>query len=604
LLYGVNNNFIDFGNRHVLHIFSGQVKDDPEAVAITCNGRSLSYGEIDQLSDNLAGYFVARIAAAENKTICLLLERNENIIISILAIWKAGATYVPLGHDWPDERIGFILEQTNAQLLVSDELHYQKCVRIAGPSGIDCCCLNSELINVPAGGGLTGTTGEMAYILYTSGSSGEPKGVMVNHHSLANILCSLQLSPGINRNDKFLSVSSYTFDISLVEFFLPLTCGAQVILALTAEIQDTKRLSALIGFHAPTIMQATPGLWHTLIETGGWKGTANMKAITCGEPLTRLLGRKLLELTGELWNFYGPTETTIFSTGGQIVDLEGPPGIGLPVANTEVYVLDKWNRLVAAGVWGELHIGGKGLAMGYLKDKTRTRQKFRSNPYRDQHIVYATGDIVRWMANGTLEFKGRSDEQIKVRGYRIEPGEIEHYISRFPGISSVTVTGIPDETGNKYLVAYIISAEEPDTAALQHYLKQYLPLYMIPAHYIRLQSLPLTGSGKIDRKRLMDIKNTAIITGNRQQIVPQNSREQIVLELWENILNRKGISTTDNFFDIGGHSLKANQLVNKILLNTGISISLADIFLHTTIQKQAALIDATEKQTYQHIEIL
>jgi amino acid adenylation domain-containing protein len=585
----------------IVGLFAKQVAINGSKTAIVCGGKEFSYEFIYKQANMLAARLTGQFLVKPDDKICLLLERSERIIIAILAIWKAGAAYVPIDPGFPTERIDYILKDTGASLYITDKCDVCSADRLRQYNRYQFCNLKMNMMQDVSDAADILLTGNMAYVMYTSGSTGQPKGVEIFHDSVMNVLFSLQHEPGISGKDTFLSVSNYTFDISVAEFFLPLISGARLVLTTQEEVMDMARLKALFESVSPTHMQATPSLWKALIDKG-WDGLAQLKAITCGEPLPEMLLRQLLERTGQVWNMYGPTETTIFSTGKRLIKDELIT-IGSPLRNTKAYIVDRWRGLTPIGVYGELLIGGSGLARGYLNNQTLTNQKFIKGLFQ-QETVYATGDLARWLADGNIELKGRSDDQVKIRGIRVEPGEIENTLLGHPAIATTGVIVQTDGNGDKYIAAFIeykIDQQESEEG-LRSYLRQLLPSHMIPAYFIPVKKIPFTGNGKINRGALAKMDpNTQ--KRQRQLLLPETVTERKLLEIWVQILGRNDISTTDNFFDLGGHSLKANKLVNLVYRDLGVEINLVDVFRHSTVKELGALIAKLEKDTYNFIEL-
>ncbi|MGB8192355.1 MAG: amino acid adenylation domain-containing protein [Chitinophagaceae bacterium] len=603
LVHGFNQTEAVNPDVSVAALFQKQALLQPDAIALVCNEHTISYKQLNERSDALAHYLVSAGKVKRNDLVALLLDRSPEMVISILAVWKAGGAYVPIDPLFPQERACYILSHTKCKIIVTDDIHFTACKKLLHDNDISCCCVNAA--SIPATTpwhSLPVAAGELAYVMYTSGSTGMPKGVEVYQDAVVNTLTSLQTRPGITSSDSFLAVSTYIFDISVAELFLPLVSGAKLLLATTAQVLNTVELKKLAERHQPSIMQATPSLWNMLVESG-WQGHAQLTAIACGETLTDDLAAKLLSRVTALWNFYGPTETTIFSTGTQVF-ADTPITIGKPINNTQVYVMDEHHKLVPQGVFGELYIGGAGVAKGYLHQPQLTNEKFIHNLYGHSGNCYRTGDIGRWLSDGTIELRGRADHQVKLRGFRIELGEIENVIIACKHIHAAVVVIKRDKHGDQHLVCYMIP--EADTKdceeLLRNYLRQKLPAYMIPAFFIEMKELPLTPSGKTDRKLLTskpleETRETGIY------IAPNTVMEKKLAEIWQHILDRPRISITDKFFEIGGHSLKGNRLVNKIYNEWGVEIKLSDIFLNPTIKQQGKLISELEEKTFTYIDL-
>jgi amino acid adenylation domain-containing protein len=606
LLTGFNATGFDFPSGNVAELFVQQVEKNGAGLAVVCQNRSYTYDEINRKAKFLSKRLIYHYGIRPGDKVCLLLDRNEYIAISILAIWKAGAAYVPIDPSFPHKKIVQLINISEAPLVLTDLVHLPVCDALAVKASFKTVCINDTEIEVEKtkGNGYVPNEDGIAYMLFTSGSTGEPKGVEVPHKALSNLLHSLQHKVEMVPGTSMLSVSSYTFDISLSEFFLPLITGAKLLLATTEEVLNVRQLQRLLMDGQPAIMQATPGLWNALVESG-WSGSPQLTAITCGEPLNDDLRNKLLDRTGKLWNLYGPTETTIFSSGKQIMSKEEKITIGWPMHNTSLFILDEQQEPVPEGVEGQLYIGGKGLAKGYWKQPALTAEKFLGQLPFYYDRIYATGDVARWLPDGTVDFKGRKDNQVKIRGFRIELHEIEHILLQAPAIQSATVLVKTEKAGDRIIVAFVVAdpAQLFRMTAVQSFLRSRLAPYMLPAHYVMVDRIPLTVNGKIDKKMLLSWMDDQPPSNSSDYVAPQTRIETMLTEIWGQILGSAKISTADNFFNIGGNSLKANQLVNHIYNRLSLEITLTDIFNHPTIQQLGALIESLEKEQYDFVEL-
>jgi len=532
LLNGFNNTATTERKDTILDLFLRNVVQKPSATAVVYRERSFSYGEINEKADLVAGYLLQKYLAKRNDLVALLLSRSEYIVIGILGIWKAGATYVPLDAAMPPERLSMMLKQINARVILTSGDCEATCRSVIKDLSPHDNYVTIEQILMDSMGAPPSPAGiaDLAYIMFTSGTSGIPKAVRVYHHSVVNILLHLHAVLKTGHSDKLLSVSNYIFDISVAELFLPLISGGELIIAPGTGITDAKQLKKIFELHNPSLMQATPGLWNMLIGAQ-WNGSAILKVITCGEPLTDNLKQKLMERAGEVWNMYGPTETTIFSTGLLIRDAEEQVSIGRPVRNTRIHILDEYKRPVPIGVFGELYIAGKGLSGGYLDGETLNGEKFLDNICREPRLAYRTGDIGRWLDNGCIELQGRSDDQIKLRGIRTEPAEIENSILSLENIQSCVVLARNDGKGELMLVGYIVlSSQDPDwEEKLRSGLSKRLPEYMIPGYFVLLKSLPLTYNGKTDRRSLAERSLENAISKSKNYVAPRTERERKML---------------------------------------------------------------------------
>src|SRR5690606_11479277 len=418
-----------------------------------------------------------------------------------------GAGYVPLDPAFPQERLAYMVGDASLAALVTQREHAGR-FDLRGRPVLALDGLAAELDATapqrvaPEGGH---DPESVAYVIYTSGSTGKPKGVQVPHRAVSNFIVAMQASPGIGPDDRLVAVTTLSFDIAVLELFLPLSVGAEVVRAARATAMDGELLSALLRDRQATLMQATPATWRVLIDAG-WKGGADFRVLCGGEPLPPDLARALVARSGALWNLYGPTETTVWSTSCQVTDPDRGISIGRPIANTTVWVLDEQGQPCPLGVPGELCIGGDGVTLGYLGRADLTAERFVADPYSDQPgaKLYRTGDRGRWRADGTLEHLGRLDFQVKVRGYRIELGEIETALAACPGVAQAIVITREDRPGDVRIVAYVVprGGIMPGAAELRDHLRADLPDYMVPQHFVALEQMPLLPNGKLDRKAL------------------------------------------------------------------------------------------------------
>jgi amino acid adenylation domain-containing protein len=433
----------------------------------------------------------------------------------------------------------------------------------------------------------------LAYVLYTSGSTGKPKGVQIQHRSVVNLLHAMQAHVQMNTADSLLAVTTLSFDIAGLELLLPLMIGSRIILASYAETSDPMVLRDLLQRTQPSMMQATPATWRMLIDVG-WTGLQGLQILVGGEKVTRELADALLERGSEVWNCYGPTETTIWSTICRLERDGLPVTIGRPLANTTLYVLDGGQRLLPQGAAGELYIGGDGVTRGYLNRPELTAERFLADPFATapDARMYKTGDLGKWLPDGTIEFLGRNDFQVKIRGFRIELGEIEARLAEQAGVREAVVIAREDKAGDKRLVAYY-TASVPDQGSvgaeqLRAYLAQKLPEYMVPAAYVRLESLPLTPNGKLDRRAL-----PAPEFGPKDQeelVPPSDDIEERLANLWQELLGVPSIGVNHNFFELGGHSMLVARLIVQVERTFNRSLSMASVFQRPTIAQLAVLL--------------
>jgi amino acid adenylation domain-containing protein len=523
------------------------------------------------------------------------MERSEHMVAALLAILKTGAAYVPLDPYYPRDRIAYILEDAGVAALVTDEVQR----RDAETLHAHVVVCDHDLSPLAAAGTRLPTAADVAYVIYTSGSTGKPKGVAVTHRNVVNFLHSMAASPGIEENDALLAVTTLSFDISILELFLPLSKGATVYVASRDEAMDGVSLAELIGTQGITTMQATPATWEMLLASG-WRGSRKLRVLCGGEAFPRKLANELAGLVSEVWNMYGPTETTIWSSIAKVEQGEGLVPIGSPIANTTLYVLDKNLDLVPIGAVGELHIGGAGVSAGYLNREDLTRERFVPDPYSDDPDarLYKTGDLVRYRVDGMLECLGRLDNQVKIRGFRIELGEIEAALQAHEQVSQAVVTaarGSRQEEGLDSLVAHYVLREPHATTSreLRAYLRASLPAYMIPQHYNELEDFPLTPNNKVDRLALARYKAPS---EHVEVPAPETESELYLAGVWREILGVDQVGRHDLFFEIGGHSLLAAQMVARVQNEKGVRIPLRAVILSNLSDVAAAYLDAQREQ--------
>ncbi len=459
LLVGWNDTAKEYPRERCVHqLFEAQVSSTPDAIALIYEDQRLDYAELNAKANQLAHY-LRGMGVAANSRIAIALARSPAMIVAILATLKAGCAYVPLDPDYPAERLAFMLQDSGARILITQESLQAKLSGTALPTLL-LEAASAILAQQPDGNSHANVSKEqLAYILYTSGSTGKPKGVAVQHASLLNFLHAMQSTPGFSAQDKLLSVTTVSFDIFGLEIYLPLISGGRMVLASTSALRDPALLNGLLLEHDITVLQATPSTWHTLIDTG-WPGKSNLKMLVGGEALTGQLAKQMLPRGSSLWNLYGPTETTIWSSIHRVENVQGAVvSIGRPINNTQLYILDRHGQLTPIGISGELLIGGEGLARGYHERPELTAEKFIPNPFSDKpgSRLYKTGDLVRYAADGNIEFLGRIDNQVKVRGFRIELGEIEAALLQHPDVLNAVAQLRDTKSGGKMLVALILT---------------------------------------------------------------------------------------------------------------------------------------------------
>jgi amino acid adenylation domain-containing protein len=547
----------------VHHLVEEQIQRTPDDIAVTFQNQSLTYAQLDSRANQLAHHLI-KIGVTPRSLVGVSMDRSLEMLVALLAIWKAGAAYVPLDPTYPSERLSFILDDTALSVVIT---HSKIVGRLpAFDARLICVDRDAVLIKreLETSPGLTLESGNPAYVIYTSGSTGKPKGVEVSHRNVVNLLCSMQQIPGLTQRDRLLAVTTLSFDIAGLELFLPLITGAQVILCTKENSMDGRLLRQLLKETATTVMQATPATWRLLLEAG-WPKDSGLKILCGGEALPRELANELIS-HGEVWNMYGPTETTIWSSASCVEPGDAPITLGPPIRNTQFYVLDQNLQPLPIGIAGELYIGGDGVATGYHKNAALTEQRFIRDPFRPSGgaRLYRTGDLVRYRLDGRLEFLGRLDNQVKIRGFRIELGEIESVLSRHPAIRESAVVPQESEPGLKRLVAFLVSdlAEKPASEELRRWVGGQLPDYMVPSIFTFLPALPQTPNGKVDRKALA-ATNARTVFNPKMFVPPRTLVEQQLADICCEVLHLERISANDNLFDLGADSLQILQIVSR-----------------------------------------
>jgi amino acid adenylation domain-containing protein len=622
-------------------LFEAQVEQTPDAIAAVFEEEQITYRALNRRANQLARA-LRKLGVGPETLVGICVERSLEMIVGLLGILKAGGAYVPLDPTYPKERLALMLEDADVSVLLTQEKLIadlpQLNARIICLDRDGCALAQEPDRNLPH----RVNPDNLAYVIYTSGSTGQPKGVQILHKALVNFLTAMSKAPGLTQNDILLAVTTLSFDIAGLELYLPLIVGARSVIVSREVAADGGQLLEQLNTSGATVMQATPATWRLLLASG-WQGNQSLKILCGGEALDFQLARQLLERGQEVWNLYGPTETTIWSS---IYRVEAKTNltpssvsIGRPIANTQFYVLDAQLNPVPVGIAGELYIGGAGLARGYLNRPDLTAEKFIPNPFRrreqgtapvpttrgtrrelfmgispQDHTrsatdwlgnreqvnspphpltfsphLYKTGDLVRYRSDGSLEYLGRLDNQIKIRGFRIELGEIEAALKLHPEVQEAVTVVQEDEAGDKRLVAYIVPLIQNSKFKIQNlkrFLSEKLPSYMIPSVFVLLESLPLTPNGKVDRRALPEPE------GIRPEldvsyVMPQTEIERAITLVWQEVLKLEKIGVRDNFFDLGGHSLLMVRVHSLLRDRLSCDISLVDMFRYPTISALA-----------------
>ncbi|MBA9058137.1 non-ribosomal peptide synthetase [Streptomyces murinus] len=629
-----------------------------DAPAVADADQVLTRAGSDRLADRVAARLAARHGVRPGDRVALLVPRDAALVPLVVGLWRAGAVLVPLDAHLPEERVGYVLRDSGARLVV-DGLNGldgfgERSVPADGPARVAAGELLAERDAAGAAGPSLEADGpvpfpdgppadSLAYLMYTSGSTGRPKGVAVPHDRVANLLHSIVREPGIGAADVLVAVTALTFDISVLELFAPLVAGARVVIAPHETVRDPRRLAALLRDSGATLMQATPSLWRALLDDG-WQGLPALRALSGGEPLDPALAGRLLERCAELWNLYGPTETTIWSTAGRVLPGE-PVTVGRPLARTYCHILDRYDRPVPLGASGELVIGGAGVAAGYWNRPDLTATAFVPDPVAadplgtgdPNALVYRTGDLARYLPDGRIVVLGRFDQQVKILGHRIELGEIEAQLTAHPLVRAAVVVVDRERPAAPRLVAFVVpgapdgagaadgagaqdgteasdgaetsggaeasgGTDAPDAesgalaAELRRHLRTLLPAAVVPAVFATVAELPLNTSGKVDRPALTRTART--LDGSTAPTAPVTGTERTVLALWAELLGAapESVGTTDDFFAAGGHSIVATRLLGRVRETLGRAPSLAAFYTDPTPKGLARAADAAEVQ--------
>ncbi len=577
----------------IAQLFEQQVARTPDVIAVASAGRSLTYRQLDQRSNQLARHLRA-LGVTTETLVGIAVERSLEMMVGLLAILKAGGAYVPMDPSYPVQRIALMIEDSEAPVILATEHTRSRLGKTARhivsiDGDADAIAQNSTH---PVSS--IGTGQNLAYVIYTSGSTGKPKGVMIEHRNVVNFFTGMDRAIGVEPG-VWLAVTSISFDISVLELFWTLTRGFRVIIHGD---EGTQTIPNEIRAYGVTHMQSTPSLARMIaVNPDGLAVLGQLKQLFLGgealpPSLVRLLRQKF---HGAMNNMYGPTETTIWSTTFRITGDSDSIPIGKPIANTQVYVLDSRLQQVAAGEVGDLYIGGEGVVRGYWKRPDLTTEKFVSDPFQPGSRMYRTGDIARFLPDGNLEFLGRADFQVKLRGFRIEIGEIEAALENQEGVDQAVVVAREFKPDDKRLVAYVVP--KPGTrlkiADLRGALAATLPEYMVPSNFVLLDSLPLTANGKIDRNALPHPPTVEDESGAAPQS-PRNALESMIADAWKDALGVEGVGLNENFFDLGAHSLMVAEVHIQLQQLLGRELSLVDLFECPTVTALAKHLNGGE----------
>ena len=605
LLAGFNQTQVEFTEHGLLpNLIERQTELRPEAVALRFAGAHLTYEELNDRANQLAHYFQSLGVRAESR-VGVLMSRGVEAVIALLAVLKAGGAYVPLDPSYPRDRLEFMVKDSCPLILLTQQ-------KLAGhllAAKQAVVCIDSDWPRIACEKTVNLDTDlspdNLAYVLYTSGSTGMPKGVMVTHRALENFLLAMSGELEMRSDDILAAVTTLAFDIAGLELYLPLIVGASVGLVSRETTNDARLLREEIVNLDATALQGTPTTWRMLLEAG-LEPAPSFKCFCGGEAMPGDLKEALLATGAKVWNLYGPTETTIWSTLKRLTS-DCPPALGRPIANTQVYVLDGALQPLPVGVAGELYIGGVGLARGYLNQPALTAERFIPDPFKGEPgaRLYKTGDLVRYLSNGDLDYQGRVDFQVKIRGFRIELAEIETALTRHPWVRQAVVAARQNPSGEKGLVAYVVREPESQDAAgnlqfnvaeLREFLLRSLPAYMIPQTFEVLAALPETQNGKIDRN-LLPAPKFLPLDERRPFVSPRTQTEQQLTNIWSDLLGIDKISVDDDFFELGGDSLQMQRMIARVMQTFEQTVPVRAVFLNPSVSHIASLIDRTKQIT-------
>ena len=577
--------------------FSRQAEKTPNNTAVVFEDVTLSYADVEMRSNQIARHLQASgVTAGDLVGICV--NRSADMLVYLYGIMKAGAGYVPLDPGYPSDRLKYMCDHSGLKLIVTEKELSSRVSEFGKPQiEIDDApheldSFSTDKVQCDA------TPSDICYVIYTSGSTGKPKGVQVPHGCVVNFLYSMQQTPGFGADDSVLAITTLSFDIAVLELYLPTISGGKVVILDSTTAADGMRLAAQLDEHDISLLQATPATWRMMIEAG-WNGKRDLKILCGGEPMPNDLVSPLLDRCDQLWNMYGPTETTVWSSAFQITDADAPILIGKPIGNTQIYVLDSAGNEVPVGCAGEVFIGGAGVTLGYRNQPEMTEKRFVKNRYRNPFVdyvsdrIYKTGDLARYRFDGNIEFLRRNDKQVKVRGFRIELGEIEKTIKSHPAVKQCVVIVREDTVGDARLVAYTI--DNPDAnvsvSALRDHIRSSLPHYMVPQHFVTLDAMPQTNNGKIDYKALpVPQVDSSDVSMNRDAATPDTEAEKYLASVWAELLGMDDLYLNDTFFDIGGHSLLVMKVITAVHQKTGVKLGPQD-FLVSTLEQMAGRIE-------------
>ena len=549
-------------DRCIHQLFEQQCDRTPDAIAVQFQQRSLTYRDLNARANQLARH-LQKLGVNADSRVGIHVHRSAEMVVGLLGIMKAGGAYVPLDPAYPRDRVEFMLQDGGASVLITESSLIDS---LAAPD-TRVVCLDREwsAISRESSANLNADVRpeNLSYVIFTSGSTGRPKGVQLEHRNVVNFIHSVRRLFELNESDTYLGVASMSFDASVLDFYLPLSVGARLVIIDADTTRDPHALAKQMHDAHVTAMHATPSTWRSLIDAG-WAGDKGMKIFSGGEALPWDVAKELIPRCASLWNLYGPTETAVYSAIHKIAASDGTVLVGRPVNDTQIYILDKHQQPTPIGVPGEICIGGGGVARGYLNRPDLTAEKFVADPFRAGSRMYRTGDLGRYRPDGVVQCLGRVDHQVKLRGFRIELGEIEAVLMQYPGMRQAVTDVRESASGDKRLVAYLVSEETtPAVSEIRAFLKTRLPEYMVPSAFLLLDRLPVSPNGKLNRRALPtpDDANTGM---EREFVAPTTPVEEAVAQIFAEVLEIRQVGRNDDFFELGGHSLLATRVVSRL----------------------------------------
>ncbi|OEU67171.1 MAG: hypothetical protein BBJ57_13615 [Desulfobacterales bacterium PC51MH44] len=581
------------GNATIISLFEEQAVRYPEHSAIVWQNKQTGYGELNQKTDELAHYLNRQYNIQIEDRVAVILDRSDMLIISLLGILKAGGVYVPIDPSYPKDRIEFMIADSGSKVVLTDSEHLF--LAPAGIATVELPIKISQAENI--GCRLPGINSHnLAYVIYTSGSTGRPKAVMIEHRSIINLVMWHRRWYGVNEKSRATLVASPGFDASVWEMLPYLLSGAFIYPVSNDNRNDTEKLIGFYKTNSITHSFVSPTICEEICRTHLGRLAGCITLLTGGDVL-----KEIGDADIQVVNNYGPTECTVVATSIFLCSKDAGTGIsiGRPIDNTRIFILDSMRRPVPIGIPGEIYIGGAGLARGYLNQKELTEKRFIQSPFQAEERLYRTGDIGKWLHNGNIRFLGRNDDQVKIRGFRVEPGEIEHRFLEHPLITEAIVTAQEGKDSSMELIGYIVAGEKISVSALREHLLAALPDYMVPRHFVQMDKLPITSSGKINRNYL-PVPDVNLRNSEKSYAGPRTFQEQLLTEIWTEVLGLETIGIYDNFFELGGHSLSATRVISCIRGKFQTEISLRMLFEKPTIAELAAVIESARDSDIPH----